>query len=231
MKQTIIYNNVHHGDWVRCNDCGSQMLLPVGADKCPECGSEGTLEWVKDDENSHTVDAADVYYPDKLDDNIDIEECFQKETLEEVHPELCYMKCTNMYKLLQKMQNIEVAELIAAVKAHGNLYQFGKESENGELDLGACPIVMANPDYADPSPVDVYILQAKLIGENKDSLEIYGIEKEGHSEVYLSPGDIVTGHICFITENIKMTHDVKSVCRDISFNIVIKDGETTITNL
>lgn len=230
-KKTIIYNNVHHGDWVRCNDCETTMLLPVCADKCPECGAEGTLEWANDNESNHTVDATDIDFPDYLDDDVDIVDCYSNQILEEVHPELCYMRCTNMYALLQKMQNIEATELIAAVKAHNGLYQFGKESENGECDLGECPIVMANPDCAEPAPIDVYILQVRLIGENKDELEIYGIEKECHSEVYLSPSDIAAGHICFITENIRMTYDVKSVCGESSFNVKVKDGDIKIKNL
>lgn len=36
--KTITYEGVQHGDWVRCVLCGAQMLLPCGADKCPECG-------------------------------------------------------------------------------------------------------------------------------------------------------------------------------------------------
>lgn len=37
--KTITYEGVQHGDWVRCVLCGAQMLLPCGADKCPECGT------------------------------------------------------------------------------------------------------------------------------------------------------------------------------------------------
>lgn len=40
--KTITYEGVQHGDWVRCVLCGAQMLLPCGADKCPECGENGT---------------------------------------------------------------------------------------------------------------------------------------------------------------------------------------------
>lgn len=43
--KTITYERVQHGDWVRCVLCGAQMLLPCGADKCPECGENGTLRW------------------------------------------------------------------------------------------------------------------------------------------------------------------------------------------
>lgn len=46
--KTRTYEGVQHGDWVRCVLCGAQMLLPCGADKCPECSSEGTLTWVLD---------------------------------------------------------------------------------------------------------------------------------------------------------------------------------------
>lgn len=35
--KTRTYEGIRHGDWVRCTQCGAQMLLPCGADKCPEC--------------------------------------------------------------------------------------------------------------------------------------------------------------------------------------------------
>ncbi len=53
--KTRTYEGVQHGDWVRCVLCGARMLLPCGADKCPECSSEGTLVWV--DENRQEMDA------------------------------------------------------------------------------------------------------------------------------------------------------------------------------
>lgn len=56
--KTITYEGVQHGDWVRCVLCGAQMLLPCGADKCPECGENGTLRWV--DEERQEMDAKDL---------------------------------------------------------------------------------------------------------------------------------------------------------------------------
>lgn len=53
--KTRTYEGVSHGDWVRCALCGAQMLLPCGADKCPECGENGTLRWV--DEERQEIDA------------------------------------------------------------------------------------------------------------------------------------------------------------------------------
>lgn len=56
--KTITYEGVQHGDWVRCVFCGAQMFLPCGADKCPECGENGTLMWV--DEERQEMDAKDL---------------------------------------------------------------------------------------------------------------------------------------------------------------------------
>lgn len=42
---TIVYKGIAEGDWVVCSQCGKKMLLPYGADKCPECGGCGTLDW------------------------------------------------------------------------------------------------------------------------------------------------------------------------------------------
>lgn len=56
--KTRTYEGVQHGDWVRCTQCGAQMLLPCGADKCPECGENGTLRWV--DEEKQEMDAKDL---------------------------------------------------------------------------------------------------------------------------------------------------------------------------
>lgn len=204
------------------------MLLPVGADKCPECGAEGTFEWANGVEGFHTVDATDIGFPNYLDDDVDIEECFSKDALMETYPELVNMEHTNMYSLFQKIRDIETQELIDAVKAHKGLYQFGYETDDRECDLGECPIVMANPNRADPNPVDVYILQVRLIGNDKKVLEIYGIEKESCAEVYLSPDDIAVEHIPFITDSIRMTDKVKSVCCDVSFNVTIRNGNITI---
>ena len=53
--KTRTYKGVQYGDWVRCVLCGAQMLLPCGADKCPECGENGTLRWV--DEERQEIDA------------------------------------------------------------------------------------------------------------------------------------------------------------------------------
>ena len=47
--KTRIYEGIRHGDWVRCTQCGAQMLLPCGADQCPECYGYDTLVWVDEE--------------------------------------------------------------------------------------------------------------------------------------------------------------------------------------
>lgn len=40
-------------DFVKCCNCETHMLLPVGAEICPDCHTEGVLAWV--DENKQEV--------------------------------------------------------------------------------------------------------------------------------------------------------------------------------
>lgn len=55
MEKVVVYQGTKKGDLVRCTNCGKVMLLPFGADKCPECGSCGTSVWF-DDEQESTID-------------------------------------------------------------------------------------------------------------------------------------------------------------------------------
>ena len=35
-------------DYVICNDCENEMLVDIGEDICPMCGSVGTMSWIDD---------------------------------------------------------------------------------------------------------------------------------------------------------------------------------------
>ena len=54
--KTITYKNVEEGDWVKCTFCGKTMLVPYGADMCPECTCEGSLQWVDDSKQEATIE-------------------------------------------------------------------------------------------------------------------------------------------------------------------------------
>lgn len=44
------------GDFVKCNNCDTYMLLPLGADKCPQCNAVGCMSWGDDDLQEATYD-------------------------------------------------------------------------------------------------------------------------------------------------------------------------------
>lgn len=54
-RVTLLYGGIFSGDWVTCSECGVTMLLPHGADKCPECGKVGCLTWASEYDNEHEV--------------------------------------------------------------------------------------------------------------------------------------------------------------------------------
>jgi hypothetical protein len=49
MREITIYPGIPSGDFVTCNGCGETMVLPCGADQCPECCCDDGLEWVRED--------------------------------------------------------------------------------------------------------------------------------------------------------------------------------------
>lgn len=61
--KTRTYEGVQHGDWVRCTQCGVQMLLPCGADQCPECYGYDTLVWVDEDRQEMDTKHLDCLAP------------------------------------------------------------------------------------------------------------------------------------------------------------------------
>lgn len=83
--KTITYEGVQHGDWVRCALCGAQMLLPCGADKCPECGENGTLRWV--DEERQEIDAEGLDCLDYVRE-LRVDDYLSPTTLEEIAEEI-----------------------------------------------------------------------------------------------------------------------------------------------
>lgn len=83
--KTRTYEGVQHGDWVRCVLCGAQMLLPCGADKCPECGENGTLRWV--DEERQEIDAKGLDCLDYVRE-LRVDDYLSPTTLEEIAEEI-----------------------------------------------------------------------------------------------------------------------------------------------
>ena len=83
--KTITYKGIQHGDWVKCAQCGAQMLLPCGADKCPECGDSDVLMWVDEDKKEISIEDLDCSgYTREL----KIDDYLSSITLEEIAKEI-----------------------------------------------------------------------------------------------------------------------------------------------
>lgn len=122
--KTLIFKGVHGGDWVRCCDCGAQMLLPSGADRCPVCGGEGCLQWVN--ENMKEVED-EFWLPEIERTNRELkpQDYLEVETLEQEYPDL-YKELmdmavghTDFYYVLKHIHQIEYEELRKTLLAHG----------------------------------------------------------------------------------------------------------------
>lgn len=55
-QKVLAYSNM--GDFVSCTWCESVMIVPFGADKCPNCYYEGALSW--HDDNNKEVNLSDI---------------------------------------------------------------------------------------------------------------------------------------------------------------------------
>lgn len=62
-----------------------EMLLPCGADKCPECGENGTLRWV--DEERQEIDAKGLDCLDYVRE-LRVDDYLSPTTLEEIAEEI-----------------------------------------------------------------------------------------------------------------------------------------------
>ena len=114
-EKTIIYKGVEDGDWVICSCCGKKMLVPFGADLCPECASEGTLQWV--DEEKQEADVESVGETEYKDRELKLEDYLSPDTLSIEYPDY--------YKKLQHENNLEDVESPEAdIKAYAKDYGY-----------------------------------------------------------------------------------------------------------
>lgn len=96
---TIVYKGITEGDYVICSQCGKKMLLPYGADQCPECYGYGTLDWV----DSENQEASIADFSDEVlehsDRELKMEDYLDPETLAIEYPDY--------YRELKKENNLE----------------------------------------------------------------------------------------------------------------------------
>lgn len=95
---TIVYKGITEGDYVICSQCGKKMLLPYGADQCPECYGWGTLDWVDNDKQEASID----------DFNGDVEHSDRELKMEDyLDPETLAIEYPDYYRELKKENNLE----------------------------------------------------------------------------------------------------------------------------
>lgn len=82
-KMTVTdYSTDVVGDFVRCNQCDRIMLLPVGADRCPECECENGLMWVDDENQESSAEKLKAAGHEVMDGrDLDVWECHSEEIL------------------------------------------------------------------------------------------------------------------------------------------------------
>lgn len=80
----LMKKGVQHGDWVRCTQCGAQMLLPRGADQCPECYGYDTLVWVDEDRQEMDTKHLDCLAPMR---KLELQEYLSQDVLAIEHSE------------------------------------------------------------------------------------------------------------------------------------------------
>ena len=120
------------------------------------------------------------------------------------------MKHSNFYQLYKNVQALERKELIAAVKAHGGIYEFAKEDEeSGRLNTNDCPIVCGGAKYAE-SPADFYVTKVEVeTTQYGEYLTIYGLEKDNPYDV--EDIQVEPGHLHYIIDDIPATDQVADV--------------------
>jgi hypothetical protein len=213
--KTKTYIDINQGDWVKCVECGSRMLLPYTADKCPECGAEEKLQWVDECTQETTVSFLDSWKCldelERTNRRIFPVEYFTPQILKEVDPEEYETKLngtiqhSDYYKIIDAIRKMEVTEVMKALEAHGGTYSWDYESE-------PCPIVSANlAQTLHQNPVEVEITKAC---EKDGELFLEGVNKEWGYSIDIHWSEVIIGHLSSIISHIPATPEVFSVAQN-----------------
>ena len=141
---TTVHVYTEQGDFVTCNDCGKVMLLPYGADRCPECGSTGTLSWTDEDMQEADIDKL-------LARHCNLHQCKTPEPEAYLSPETLVTE--HVPYLVEKRQTAR--ETLNLLNRISELYEkYEKENRDRHADNPYTPAIEA--------------LLAKLIGKLKE---------------------------------------------------------------
>ena len=93
---TIVYKGIDEGDYVICSQCGKKMLLPYGADQCPECHGYGTLDWVDSENQEASIDDFSEEVIEHSDRELKMEDYLDPETLAIEYPDYYHELTKNL---------------------------------------------------------------------------------------------------------------------------------------
>lgn len=214
--ETKIYNDISHGDWVKCSQCGAIMLLPCGADQCPECCGCGTLSWMDEARQEMNVidlgtDVFDTHRTLKLEDYLD------PETLSIEFPEYYQhlkkpiMEHTDFYCLVRRIKQMEYKEVFDAIQAHGGSYEWDIENDDNY------PIIAVNISSIYPNPMDMIITKVYI---EDNVLYLNGVDKEWGNPIDFAYDEVFAGHLSYILDYLPATDSVRTVKSNFSTNIL-----------
>ena len=112
------------------------------------------------------------------------------------------MKHTDFYDTFKSIRQHIIKEIEAAVKAHGGSFDFIKEMVDA-------PIVAANPDCAEPEPLDIIIKKVSL--DEDGFLVIEASDKEYGDDISIDVDDIFVEGLGYIIDYLPDAGDTTDV--------------------
>jgi hypothetical protein len=167
---TIIYRGVGHGDWVDCHNCERTMLVPCGAEVCPECYASAlgfhSLE-------HQEIDAEDIPNAKHVDRTLTVDDCdkeviFQRLVDKYGCSTIRSMAENSLSPLFRRLKRYQLGKLFDIISACQNKYDFIDYDEDEEEfeDIEDCPTVVIQTiyhDYYNSLSMDVFVLSVRII--------------------------------------------------------------------
>lgn len=171
-RKTLETVNVYTdtGDFVFCTNCGKKMLLPQGADKCPECKKIGHLSWTDGEpEEVNSVEQLSGRY--KLNDtDAELEDYLSHEVLVDEYPE--------HHVDTDDLVEGEILIRICPVNKYPTLVEYRGEER--------CLCLHNDSQEEDLKVVDNWIATQTIPKFDKDNPELFTAWQAGKAEMHIA---------------------------------------------
>lgn len=206
-RPTFIYKGIRHGDWVDCKYCNRTMLLPIGAEICPECYNKALAFH---DLAHQEIDADDISNCRESNASLMAADCDSANlfgTLVDKYGGKIFkamLTSDSLWSVTRALKKWQCNRLRIAISAHRDKYDFAEYDEDEEeiYDTDDCPIVMAQAnDYYGSASTDVYVLSVRM---TNNELKLLVADKT-YTMREISPMDVALEHLQFIIDDIPLT--------------------------